>query len=119
MKYKNSKNDKNERIQQTGKIIKRYRVSHHFTQEQLGELVGCSPGFIGQIERGECMPSISVLYDIIHELDIDANDLFWSSAEPSFNDQQLTNQIMHYVSRLDQKEKEFILSVISHMDILR
>lgn len=104
---------------QLGRIIRDYRHSHHLTQEQLSELAGCSSGFIGQMERGESMPSVSILRNIIRALDINANNLFWPTEEFSTEDQQLINQIHHYISHMSTKEKNFVLSVISHMDILK
>lgn len=101
-----------------GAIIHYYRLIRKMTQEQLGESAGCTSGFIGQIERGECMPSVHILCKIIQILDIDANELFWDSKDSSSEDQQLTNQILHHVNLLNTKEKKFILSVINQLNLL-
>ena len=104
---------------QIGTAKNRYRLTRKITQEQLGELVGCSPGFIGQIERGECMPSVHILRKIIRILDINANELFWESKKFSAEDEHLANQIQHHVNLMTTKEKNFILTVINQMNILK
>lgn len=109
----------NNNIDHIGAIIHYYRRIRKMTQEQLGESTGCTSGFIGQIERGECMPSVHILCNIIQTLDIDANKLFWDSRESTSEDQQLTNQILHHVNLLSTSEKKFILSVINHLSLLK
>lgn len=108
----------NNNTDQIGSTIHYYRLIRKMTQEQLGESAECSPGFIGQIERGECMPSVHILGNIIQALDIDANELFWNTKDTPAEDQQLTNQILQHVNRLSMKEKKFILSMINHLNIL-
>ena len=51
-----------------GIMIREKRNSQHLTQEELAEKVNLSTGMIGQIERGETMPSIESLDAIIKEL---------------------------------------------------
>lgn len=104
---------------QIGVIINKYRLAHRITQEQLGELVGCSPGFVGQVERGESMPSVHILRKIIQALDMDANELFWETVKASAEDEHLANQIHHYINHMSTNEKYFILAVVSQMNILK
>ena len=59
-----------------GVMIREKRNSQHLTQEELAEKVNLSTGMIGQIERGETMPSIESLDAIIKELGIDPRSLF-------------------------------------------
>lgn len=102
-----------------GKIISRHRFARKMTQEQLGQLVGCSPSFIGQVERGESMPSVTLLKNIICNLNIDANDLFWESKNLDSEDVLLENQIQYYANRMNTNYKKFILSVIEHLSLLQ
>ena len=51
-----------------GIMIREKRNSQRLTQEGLAEKVNLSTGMIGQIERGETMPSIESLDAIIKEL---------------------------------------------------
>ena len=59
-----------------GAAIKEKRKEHGYTQEQLAEKVGITPGFIGQIERGDSFPSLETLTCITQLLAIDANVYF-------------------------------------------
>ncbi len=59
-----------------GVMIREKRNSQRLTQEGLAEKVNLSTGMIGQIERGETMPSVEGLDEIIEELGIDPRSLF-------------------------------------------
>lgn len=59
-----------------GTMIREKRNSQHLTQEELAEKVNLSTGMIGQIERGETMPSVESLDAIIKKLGIDPRSLF-------------------------------------------
>lgn len=51
-----------------GTMTREKRNSKNLTQEELAEKVNLSTGMIGQIERGETMPSVESLDAIIKEL---------------------------------------------------
>lgn len=57
-------------------MVREKRNNLHLTQEELAEKVSLSTGMIGQIERGETMPSIESLDAIIKNLGIDPRALF-------------------------------------------
>ena len=44
-----------------GPMIKEQRKTKKITQEELAEFVDVTPGFIGQIERGEALPSLDTV----------------------------------------------------------
>lgn len=46
------------------------------SQEQLAERIGKTTSFVGQVERGECLPKIETLQAFISHMGIDANLLF-------------------------------------------
>lgn len=46
------------------------------SQEQLAEKIDKTTSFVGQVERGECLPKIETLQALISHLGIDANLLF-------------------------------------------
>lgn len=47
-----------------GKRIKFFRSKVGYTQEQLAALIGKTKNHIGQMETGQSLPSVPVLYDI-------------------------------------------------------
>ena len=53
-----------------GKKIRQARRMKHITQASPGKAVGISAAFVGQIERGTRVPSVSTLYSICKRLDI-------------------------------------------------
>jgi len=53
-----------------GKNIRRLRIHADLTQEQLGELAGCSDRHIGKIENAQNVPSLEVAAAIADALDV-------------------------------------------------
>lgn len=64
-------------------VVREKRKAKGLTQEQLAELISVSSGYIGQVERGELTPSISILAMLIDILGIDANTFFLTRWETS------------------------------------
>ena len=91
--------------------IRESREARGLTQERLGELVGKSPSYIGQIERGLSFPSIPVLARLVEVLNIDANTLFYDEAD----DSPASNEIARCASRLSPDKQEFMLTMIDHL----
>lgn len=56
--------------------IKEWRLKRKLTQEELSKLSGISASYIGDLERGEKEPTISVLCRIAEALKVDIKDLF-------------------------------------------
>jgi transcriptional regulator with XRE-family HTH domain len=47
-----------------GQKIRQLRLDRRFTLEDAAERVGCTPGFLSQVERNQAVPSITMLYAI-------------------------------------------------------
>ena len=56
-----------------GKYIRQYRTERKMRQEDLAEKANLSPNYIGMIERGEKIPSLETLIDILNALEISAD----------------------------------------------
>lgn len=95
-----------------GSVIKEKRKLHGYSQETLAEKVGKSPGYIGQVERGETYPSALTLAKFIEVLGIDANTLFYDETQSPY----VSSEIAIRTARLDPKRQEFILGVIDLME---
>ncbi len=58
--------------QETGKIIKLYRIKSGLSQDQLVDKIDMSKAFLSEIERGLKMPSLLTIFRISNALDIEA-----------------------------------------------
>ena len=90
-------------------VIRETRKEKGLTQESLAELIGVTPGYIGQLERSETTPSAVILSKIVEVLGIDANSLFFEQAEAM----PLSREIAIRVSRLSKENQEIVLGIIN------
>ncbi len=58
-----------------GNAIRRARMEHQLSQEQLAELVGITPTHLKHIESEHRNPSLSVLFDLVSILHISLDSL--------------------------------------------
>lgn len=93
-------------------VVREKRMAKGLTQERLAELAGVSSGYIGQVEREELTPSMSVVATLIDILGIDANTLFFEQGE----DASLSREISLRASRLSRENQELILGIIGVME---
>jgi putative transcriptional regulator len=56
--------------------LRLWRASHGLTQEELADLVGCSPSMISRAERGERVFSPMRKVQVARRLDARVSDLF-------------------------------------------
>ena len=59
-----------------GQLIRDKRKTRGVTQEELAEQVNLTTGMVGQIERGQTLPSVGNLRAIIEYLDLDPRAIF-------------------------------------------
>ena len=59
-----------------GKAIRTCRTQRRLTQEQLGDLAGVNPKYIGEMERGEKNPTAVILHKIAIAYNISLSELF-------------------------------------------
>lgn len=90
-----------------GIMIREKRSSQHLTQEGLAEKVNLSTGMIGQIERGETMPSIESLDAIIKELGIDPRALFGDSSSGNAE----VTELCTIASRMNPHQQRLLLKI--------
>ena len=50
--------------------VRRARLARGFTQRQLSQLIGMSPGYVGHLERGRIRPHVETLKALAHALGI-------------------------------------------------
>ena len=73
---KRDKNKYTKEYKTIGKNIRNKRKKIKFSQEELAFRIDSARNYIGCIERGEKIPSITILMDIANALECNIKDLF-------------------------------------------
>ena len=63
-------------LERLGKNLKKYRIESNLTQEQLAEIVGIHPTYVGKLEAGKNNPSVKMLFRISRALRIKLANIF-------------------------------------------
>jgi len=58
-----------------GAIVRRLRTKRGLTQEALAELADLNVSYIGFLERGENVPTLTIVLNLARALDVDAAEL--------------------------------------------
>lgn len=108
-----------------GEKIKRLRMQHDLTQEELADRCELSKGFISQVERELTSPSIATLVDILESLGTNLSDFFndklpekvvFTPEDVSVKeDPELGNEV-HWI--IPNAQKNVMEPIIVHLDPL-
>lgn len=93
-----------------GEKIKESRKIKKLTQQQLAELADISTTFLGEIERGQKMPGLNVLIQIINALDISADWLLRDEVASSKT--LVLNDITEKLEALTPNQRKCIADII-------
>jgi transcriptional regulator with XRE-family HTH domain len=69
-----------EKIPGMGARIRIYREKHGYTQESFSEAVDLTPAYIGQLERGQKTPSLSIVAVIAEKLNVSIDFLVYGDS---------------------------------------
>jgi transcriptional regulator with XRE-family HTH domain len=61
--------------EQFGSIVRLLRETRGLTQEDLGELAGISATYVGFVERGDSVPTLTIVLQIARALNVRPADL--------------------------------------------
>ena len=89
-----------------GPMVKEQRKKLNTTQEELADYVGVTPGFIGQIERGEAMPSLDTLQRLITHLYLDLNALFFDCIQYDSD----YSELISIMTQMTSHQRHFLLA---------
>ncbi len=78
-------------LQRLSQMIRDKRKELSISQEKLAEMVGVSTSFVGQVERGESLPSVANLFAFVRCLNLDVNSLFFGVDDPRNEIDELCN----------------------------
>ena len=89
-------------------IIRTRRIEMGMSQEQLAKKIDKTTSFVGQVERGECLPKLETLQALISNLGIDANLLF--AKDPITKDSltELYDLAMH----MDENKRALLIEFV-------
>lgn len=96
-----------------GMRIRHYRKKNHITQEQLAEICGLHPTYIGQLERGEKNATIESIYRIALGLNISMSKLFEDLEAIDDNPQSLPAGIYHQLLSLPHDKQQEIAAILN------
>lgn len=94
-----------------GKRIKEARKLAKLTQEKLAEKINISTVYLGEIERGNKMPSIPVFIAIAEALDVSCDYLLRDSAYTGAV--FVNNEITEKLNSLSPKQRKAVLEIIN------
>ncbi len=60
-------------LESIGGNIRKFRLMKKLRQEDLAEKAGLSTNYVGALERGEKVPSLEALIDLVNALDVSAD----------------------------------------------
>lgn len=63
-------------LERLGENLRKYRKMNNLTQEELAEIVGIHPTYVGKLEMGKNNPSVKMLFKISRALKITLADIF-------------------------------------------
>ena len=95
-----------------GDRIRQKRKQLNISQEQLSELCGLSPAYIGLIERGVKKPSVSTLIKIANALKVNADYLIGDSIK--YDSSEMIEKATRMLSDMDNDEIQYTCELISN-----
>lgn len=97
-----------------GANIKNFRLMRNLTQEEVGELAGINPKYLGEIERGEKNPTAIVVYKLSHALKVSVSEILTVG-----NNLHANNKFIKEIERLcEGKGNKDIRKAIKILEIL-
>lgn len=95
--------------------IRHHRKAKKITQEQLAEICGLHPTYIGQLERGEKNATIESIYKIALGLNISMSDLFENMELIDDNRKNVPTNIYHQLLALPHDKQDAIASILDNI----
>lgn len=93
-----------------GRKIKEYRLAKKITQDDLANQLGMSTRQVGEIETGNSLSSIDVLFDISNKLNIPL-DLLFTECDKKF----LVYAIDDYLNLIDKEKASSVINEILNL----
>ena len=98
-----------------GLRIRCYRKEKHLTQENLAEICGLHPTYIGQLERGEKNATIESIYRIARGLNIPFVKLFENMEYMEQDHDNIPLSIYHTLLSVPQDQQILIQNILAEI----
>lgn len=98
-------------LNKIGSRLRTIRKQRGLTQEKLGELAGVHYSYIGQVERGDKVPSLKTLHKLARALDTDLN-YFLEEQETYYASSDVDKEIGRLVKNRPPAEQQLILEIV-------
>lgn len=95
-----------------GNRIKLYRKQKHLSQENLAELCGFHPTYIGQLERGEKNATLESVYRISRGLGISINKLLADIDTIDTASDNIALEVYHKLMQLPAPKQKKIAAIL-------
>ncbi len=105
----------NELAKIIGQRIRSYRTAKKLSQENLAELAGCHPTYIGQIERGEKNATVESIYKITTALNVPLSRLFEKLGGDESNE-SIALKCYDFIAAKNKAEQEQLYKMLLEMD---
>ena len=99
-----------------GQRIRNYRTAKGLSQEELAELCGCHPTYVGQIERGEKNATIESIEKISKALDVSLSKLFEKMGARDGSVRNLPLECYDLLASKSKAEQENLYRILTEID---
>lgn len=93
-------------LQRLSQMIRDKRKELSISQEKLAEMVGVTTSFVGQVERGESLPSIETLFAFVQNLKLDVTNLFFGIIDSQKSGQEISDIAL----QMDDKKRHLLIA---------
>ncbi|MDY5807868.1 MAG: helix-turn-helix transcriptional regulator [Lachnospira sp.] len=94
-----------------GAKVKKLRISHGLTQEDVAKALDVTPGYISNVENGRNLMTLRML-SYYAELTHVSLDYLAGSVDKEYQNTALDNEIMQIISKFDIDTKEKLISTL-------
>lgn len=98
-------------LESIGRNIRKFRHLRELRQEDLAEMTGLSTNYIGALERGEKIPSLETLIDILNALSTSADMVLCDVLDEGYRIK--TSILQEELSKVSPKDRMMIEDVVS------
>ena len=96
-------------VEKLGSAVKSARLEKHMTQKELAERLFITPHYLMSIENKQQIPSSDLLFRIIRELGISADEVFYPEHGRSC---ELVGRLCTLLNQFDEHDIEYIIAIL-------